>query len=61
MAIRRRVNDCLGHNIGASASPVLDDELLAEPFGQPMAIRRAAVSAPAPAAKPTIKCAGRVG
>jgi len=32
-----RVHDCLGSNVAAGARPALDDELLTEPLGQPLA------------------------
>ena len=36
IAVRRRAHDRLGGDIAASARPVLDDELLAEPLRQPL-------------------------
>src|SRR5262245_49857928 len=36
VAVRRRLHDRLGTDIAAGTRPVLDDELLAEPLGQPM-------------------------
>src|SRR6266478_7513029 len=36
-SVRRRPDDSLGCNVGPGPGPVLDDELLAEPFRQPLA------------------------
>ena len=36
VAVGRRVHDHLGRDVGAGARAVLDDELLAEPFRQPL-------------------------
>jgi hypothetical protein len=46
IAIRGCAHDGLGGDITARARPVLDDELLAEPLREPLAIRRATMSAP---------------
>src|SRR5215813_4803453 len=37
IAVGRRLHDCLGGQIAASAGPVLNDELLAEALRQPLA------------------------
>jgi hypothetical protein len=37
ISVRLRTHDCFGASIAASAWPILDDELLAKPFRQPLA------------------------
>jgi hypothetical protein len=37
VAVGRRVGDELGRDVGGGARPILDDELLAGPLGQPLA------------------------
>ena len=36
VAVRRRLHDCLGGDIGAGARPIFDDELLAKPLRKPL-------------------------
>ena len=61
VAVGRRTGRDLGADIAGGARLVLDDELLAEPAGQPLAAWRAATSGALPAMKGTMMRTGLSG
>ena len=61
IAVGRRTHDRLGSDVSAGARPVLDNELLAKPLGEPLTHQAREMSAVLPAPKPTIRRTGRDG
>ena len=61
IAVRGRIHDSLGGDVGARTRPVLDDELLAEPLRQPLTHQARHDVVAAAGAKPTMMRTGRVG
>jgi hypothetical protein len=61
VTVGRRSYDGFGADVAAGARPVVDDELLAQAFREPLRDQARVMSVGPPAAKPTMTRTGRAG